>query len=396
VRPVHWLSLLRVFALVALATSVALLIDYSTRSHAFCATGSGCDTVRREAGHVFGVPVPAFGLAGFAGLVALSLWQNHELRRKFLPAAAIGGGVVALALLAIQAFKIKEFCSLCVVVDVSAMLAALCGFAFLKSDQRLREAEPRSKSKRPPAAEHEPVKGWAWVLLAGLAVGAPLLWSSVRPRPPVPPAVAELYQPGKINVVEFADFECPFCRMLHARLKGLIASYPGKVNFVRLNMPLDRHEHARGAARAAICAEQQKRGDVMADRLFSAEDLTPQANRRAAADIGLDLPAFDRCIADPRTDGRIDAEAKILRDAGFQGLPTTYVGGQEIVGAQPDEVFRDAFERAQRGDDHGGFPGPAFAGVVGALVVVVVGAGRSRRTRRSEQRTSAARREAER
>jgi len=395
VRPVHWLSLLRVLALVALATSVALFIDYTSASSGFCSPGSGCSAVRQQAGRVLGVPVPAFGILGFGGLLALTLLPNLELRRKLVPAAALGGGLIAVVLLAYQGLKIGQFCLLCVVVDVSAVLAAICGLLYARGERQARESEPQKRSKRAPPTPKELVKVWAWVALTLLAVAAPVLWADVRPRPPVPPAVAALYQPGKINIVEFADFECPFCRMLHGRLKALIAHYPGKVNFVRLNMPLDRHEHARGAARAAICAEHQKRGDAMADRLFEAEDLTSEANRRAAAEIGLDLAAFDRCLADPETDRRIDAEAKILRDAGFQGLPTTYVGGREIVGAQPEEVFRDAFEQTLRGEDHRGLPGPAFVGLLGALVLVVVGAGRERRGRRSEQRGGSGRREQE-
>src|SRR4029079_3949079 len=133
------------------------------------------------------------------------------------------------------------------------------------------QAEAKPKSKRPPTPE--PLRIWAWLALSLLAVAAPALWAEAKPRPPVPPRGAELYQSGKINVVEFADFECPFCRMLHSRLQAIIASYAGQVNFVRLNMPLERHEHARDAARAAICAEDQKRGDAIAEKLFTAEDL---------------------------------------------------------------------------------------------------------------------------
>jgi len=194
----------------------------------------------------------------------------------------------------------------------------------------------------------------------------------VRPPPPIPADVLKLYAPGKINVVEFADFQCPFCRMLHGQLKSILASYPGRVHFVRLNMPLDSHEHARGAAYAAICAEQQGQGEPMADLLFEAEDLTPRGNRALAEKLGLDLTAFDRCVGSPETEARVQRESAILRKAGLKGLPTTYVGTIEIVGAQPEEVFRDAFERAARGDERRSLPGPGFlaflALVVGALV----------------------------
>ena len=127
-------------------------------------------------------------------------------------------------------------------------------------------------------------------------------------------------QPGKINVVEFADYECPFCRLLHDRLKAIIKDYPGKVNFVRLNMPLQSHPSARHAARAGLCAEAQGKGDAMADRLFSAEDLSPAANRRAAAELGLDVAEFERCVASPDTDKKIDAAGQDPARRGISGV----------------------------------------------------------------------------
>jgi protein-disulfide isomerase/uncharacterized membrane protein len=380
VRPVLWITLLRLLALVALAASTALLIDYTRPAAAFCSAGSGCAAVRSSGfGYlVIGslpIPVPVFGLLGFAALFAATLVPKNDLRLKLVPALGILGAVIALVLFLIQWISIKQFCAFCVVVDIAGILGGVCAALYALS-ARAGTAITTSKSKSKPPAPSEPLKTWAWVMLAALAIAAPLLWSDMRPQPPVPPGVAALYQSGKINVVEFADYECPFCRLLHDRLKSIIKSYPGKVNFVRLNMPLQSHPNARNAARAAICADAQGKGEAMADHLFAAEDLTPEASRRAGGELGLDLAQFDRCVADPGTDRAIDAQAKILRDAGFQGLPTTFVGARMIVGAQQEDVFREAFARAERREGESGIPAPVFLGLLAVVAGAVIGVGR--------------------
>jgi predicted DsbA family dithiol-disulfide isomerase len=172
--------------------------------------------------------------------------------------------------------------------------------------------------------------------------------------------------------VEFADFECPFCRMLHGTLKKLNEEYAGRVHFVRLNMPLTSHPRALDAARAFVCADEQGKGEIFGDMLFEEELLGKGAQRLAAQRIGLDLDHFRKCLASPATDARINREAKVLRDIGFDGLPTTYVGARRIVGAQPEEVFRDAYSRAAQGGGGGGIPWYVYVmgslGIAGALV----------------------------
>lgn len=354
-----WLVILRIATLIALGVSGALLVDYVSYSPAFCSPGSGCSAVRSSGfGYLFNglLPVPAIGIAGFAALFVVSL--SAGLRRWVLPMAGVGGAI-ALFFIVLQAVKIGEFCLLCVVVDVAGIIAALAAF-FAQRQERARD----------------PFAPWAWVLFAVAAVGAPLAWPRLRPQAPVPAGIASYYQPGKINVVEFADFECPFCRALHPLLKKLVKEREGKVNFVRLNMPLPRHTSAMDAAKAAVCAEAQGKGDEMADQMFEVEDLSPANLRRIAVGIRLDPRAFDACFAAPATVERIQRESKILRDAGFQGLPTTYVGARQIVGAQAEEVFREAFDQAARGEGGGGVPGGVFAAIIAAAVGAVAFLGR--------------------
>jgi len=324
---------------------------------AFCGLKSGCETVRRWGFSYFAesrfVSVPLFGLIGYAAVVAASLWDPRGLLPRTL---TIAGGVGGAALLAVQAFYVHAFCWLCTVVDVSAVVAALAA----------------SVDLRARADAVDPLRPWGWTALTVLAVAAPMAWVAVKPSPPVPATIAALYVPGKINAVEFADFECPFCRAFHPVLQGVLRGYPpDQVHFVRRHVPLESHEQALPAARADICAEEQGKGETLADRLVQVE-LSPSADRRAALEVGVDAARFDRCLASKSPDARVAADTKLLKDAGMQGLPTTYIGGKQLLGAVSEAAVRDAVERAQRGEGSGGIPGGLYAGCVLAAACVVV------------------------
>jgi len=335
----------RLASVLALAVSAALMVDYIGSTPTFCGPGSGCALVRGSGyGYInlFGqtLPMPLFGMLGFALLLGIALTRSLS---RWAPALAILAGVLGLGLLGLQWLTIGHFCSLCVSVDTLSVVAAVCGILQWRGEG--------------DANEEFALRWGAWPALASLALFAPLAWPQLRPAAPVPAGVRALYVPGKINVVEFADYECPYCRRLHPELKAIIDSYPGKVNFKRLNLPLPSHEFAHGAALAQVCAREQGKGDEMADRLFSAEDLQPASNRALAKALGVELTAYDRCVSSEATAKTIEAESKILLDDGLQGLPTTYVGAKTILGAQREEVFRDAFDRAASGEGERGVPG---------------------------------------
>jgi hypothetical protein len=94
----------------------------------------------------------------------------------------------------------------------------------------------------------------------------------------------------------------------------------------------------------------------MANHLFEAGDLSSAANKGAARKLGLDVDEFQACTRAPETDARIDRESKILRDSGFQGLPTTFIGHSKIVGVRDDDVFREALASAAQGEEPSGLP----------------------------------------
>lgn len=353
-----WLALIRTAALFALAASGALLADYSGLAPTFCTAGSGCAQVRQAGyGYVPGlnVPVPLVGIMAFALLLLFSLSPDERRRKRLTSFGALVAGLIGLSLLGVQHFLVGAYCSLCVTVDLSAIAAGIFAVFYLR--------DPR------PSAEL--VTPLAWIALGALAVVAPFYWPKARPAPAVPPEIAKLYQPGKINVVEFADYQCPHCRRLHPRLKKLNQEYGDKVNFVRLNMPLGGHAQAKPAAIAYVCADQQGKGEAMSDLLFQAASLGPETETRAAEALGLDLDRFERCLASKEAVGRVEREMRILQEAGFEGLPTTFVGNDKILGAQSEETFRAAYERAAHGVGQSGTPWPIYVFVtLGAMAAI--------------------------
>lgn len=354
-----WLVILRLAVLVALAASAALLADYTADAPSFCSAASGCGVVRQselariQLGENVFLPLPAFGVAGFAVLYAASLLS----RRATQLVAAIGGATAAY-LLYVQAFEIGHFCWLCVTTDVSAMVAAGAA-AMLPAT--LWDDEDRAR-----------LRPWAWWALAALALAAPLAWPRVKLAPAVPAGVLAYYKPGKINVVEFADFECPACRRFAGILKAELASYGDRVHFVRLNKPLSMHPHAEDAASAAVCAEAQGRGEPMAELLFATEDLSPAGIDKLADALGLDSARYQSCMLDPQTKARVTRESSLLVPPELEGLPTTYIGGKRLLGVQSAETVADALSRASKGEGNRGVSGYVYLPMVALIALGVL------------------------
>jgi protein-disulfide isomerase len=361
----------RLAMLVALGVSTALLIDYFRPMPAFCDMGSGCEQIRASGrGKLFGyVPFPLIGVLGFLTTITLSFLPNERavrLTRIF----GLFGGAAGIALLLYQGLGLKVFCKLCVAVDASAIIGAIALVASMFGETPATE----------PVADAAPSSmRWLWPVATIAAMLIPAGWSAFQPSPPVPREVASLWLPDKINVVEFIDFECPFCRQLHPSVLDLLEEYGSRVNLVRLNMPLPQHPHARHAARAYCCAEEQQKGSAMADALIASDDLTPDACETLASKLGLSLAEFQKCVQSSATDARIDDEIARVKSAGFAGLPTVWVDDELIVGLNPDHL-RDAFTRAANEKPRSRLPTTMlWATFAGALAIVGAIALRSRR-----------------
>jgi uncharacterized membrane protein/predicted DsbA family dithiol-disulfide isomerase len=316
-----------------LAASAALLVDYLRPRPVYCAVGGGCDAVRHSAlATPLGIPMPVIGVAGFLALGVVALLPGARAR-VVQPALSVGAGLLGLLLLGGQAW-LGELCPYCVVADVSGIVSALVAGARLWA-----------------AAEAVPGRlltfGGAGSLV--LAMALPLIAGFCASS--VPASIREqiAHAPkGGVTIVDFVDFECPFCRMVHEELEPIIVAHRDRIRWVRLQVPLRIHPHALDAAHAACCGERMGKGDAMADALFAApvDQLTPEGCEKIATSLGIPLESYRACVTDPSIGARIDEDRAAFKAAGGYALPTLWIGERELVGAQPGAVLGEALRNA--------------------------------------------------
>lgn len=336
-------------AVVGLGASFSSAIDYFAPEPAFCGD-AGCASVKGSAfSHVLGVPTPLVGIAFFAAATLLTLSSPPlpaALDRVRKPFAA-AGGLVGIALLVVQGLVVHAWCKLCLFADLAGIVHAALVLG----------GAPRIALSFRSAAPILPAT-------AGV-VGVLALVTRPPPEPPIPAGVpdvvaeaqrssSETDAASEVTVVEFVDFECPFCREMQARLHAAMEQVPHRVRVVRKMTPLAQHPGAMPAAIAWCCAEQQGRGDEMADALFSAptEDLTQEGCARMAECIGLDMERYRRALEDPDTHARVAADLADASAAGVRKLPTIFVGSERITGASksPAELAALLDEAARASD----------------------------------------------
>ncbi|MCA1585662.1 MAG: thioredoxin domain-containing protein [Acidobacteria bacterium] len=148
-----------------------------------------------------------------------------------------------------------------------------------------------------------------------------------------------------ITIIEFSDFQCPFCGRVTPTLDKLRAAYPEKIRFVFKDFPLPNHAEAPKASEAAHCANDQGKYWEMHDRLFANQQaLAVPALKQHAAALGLDAATFDRCLDSNKYADIVQADLEEGQKLGIQSTPTLYINGRPVVGAQPYEYFVTVIE----------------------------------------------------
>jgi protein-disulfide isomerase len=133
-----------------------------------------------------------------------------------------------------------------------------------------------------------------------------------------------------VNIVEWADFECPHCRHAAPILEKLVEQFPGQVRFMFKFYPLQAHAHAESAARAAVAAMNQGKFWQMHHALFEHQEaLEPRDVELYAKQIGLDVAKFKADLDSEATADRVARDRKQGDALALSGTPTVYINGRE-------------------------------------------------------------------
>jgi protein-disulfide isomerase len=168
------------------------------------------------------------------------------------------------------------------------------------------------RSSRSPSSGPRPISDWQTYQQAGNRIG------------PVS---------SSVTIVEFSDFQCPFCRRAADGIKAVREKYPD-VALVYRHFPLEFHPHAKAAAIAAECAADVGRFEAYHDLLWAnADSLAVRDLTELARQAGVrDLPGFKQCLADPRTAARVERDRKEGLRLGVTGTPTFLINNLAIDG----------------------------------------------------------------
>jgi protein-disulfide isomerase len=150
---------------------------------------------------------------------------------------------------------------------------------------------------------------------------------------------------AKVTIVEFSDFQCPFCSRAKATVDQVMQAYDGKLRLVFRNYPLPFHDKAEGAAKAGICAAQQNQFWALHDAMFAHQDKLALDDLKATAkSLGLDAAKFEKCLDDTATAQALAKDKADGEAAGVNGTPAFFINGRLISGAQPFEAFQSAID----------------------------------------------------
>lgn len=204
--------------------------------------------------------------------------------------------------------------------------------------QMLRQRRRTDRSE----AFHRELKGRATVRIA-----------LEPPRAPVAvPADAPILGPREapVTIVEFTDYQCPFCHRAQQTVEQLLSLYAGKVRLVSRDFPLDIHPRAKAASRAARCAGEQSRfWEYHRDLLKTPTDYSDEDLKRRAAGLGIGAAAFSACLQSDRHDGAIQKSLDEGTRLGVTGTPTFFINGVALFGAKPIQEFQQVIDQELAG-----------------------------------------------
>ena len=148
-----------------------------------------------------------------------------------------------------------------------------------------------------------------------------------------------------VTIVEFSDFQCPFCSRARPTVNKVRETYGDKVRIIFRNFPLSIHPQALKAGEAAACAGEQGKFWEMHDRLFANQNKLQVADlKEHAGALGLDAAAFTQCLDSGRHTADMQKDVEAGAGYGVSGTPSFFINGRPVVGAQPFEGFAQVID----------------------------------------------------
>jgi len=190
---------------------------------------------------------------------------------------------------------------------------------------QLADARAARPAPAPAAARAQPAAAPAPDVIQTVEIaGAPLIGPESAP----------------VTIVEFSDFECPFCSRVNPVLEQLRETYPEEVRVAFKHFPLAFHKQAMVAHKASVAAADQGKFWEMHDLIFGDRDkLDPASLRAHAESIGLDMAKYDASMESPDLEQRIQADMDQGQQLGVRGTPSFFINGRMLSGAKPYADF---------------------------------------------------------
>jgi protein-disulfide isomerase/uncharacterized membrane protein len=340
----------------------------------FCAYSErvNCDTVAESSYSLFAsVPVSVWGMIGYVAMAGFSLaiWRKKKKGDKGAP---LTGGLlgltsfsflVSVALAYISFTKIQSICVLCFTTyGINAALLAMTGWMVIRAGG-VKEVIKRSVSyflvERPGLSAALLIP--ALIGVGGLLWGYPRYWVAepdhVGPKG-LPVGMDSDENPWigakkpELTIVEYSDYQCPFCRLRHREVRSIVEENPKRVRLVHRHYPLDQtchpivkrrfHDHACLMAEMAVCAGRQGKFWQANDLLFfwPKNDLPPTA-AALAKKAGLSLEKLKKCLQDSTVAAHIQRDIRDGMKLGIRGTPTFVIEGKKYVGRVPKSVVTE-------------------------------------------------------
>jgi protein-disulfide isomerase len=163
-------------------------------------------------------------------------------------------------------------------------------------------------------------------------------------------AFAQGPKDAPVTIIEFSDFQCPFCGRVVATLKEVVRLYPQQVRLAFRDFPIvSLHPKASKAAEAARCAGEKGKFWEYHDLLFEAQAQATTADfKRFAEQLKLDANSFATCLDSGRYAAAVASDVQEGTRLGITGTPTFFINGRLVVGALPLETFQGLIERELR------------------------------------------------